>query len=78
MAAYYMVEVMIYPHSNMFAHTVFNSRAKTGNGILRAASKALRKDGYRTFEEPTAEDVYKGTDGRLVSIAEYQSQGLFK
>lgn len=76
--ATYVVEVMIYPHSNMFAHISFSSRAKTGRGILRAASKAMRKDGYRTFEEPTAEDVYKVADGGLVSIDTYQRQGIFE
>ena len=74
----FYVEVRICPHGNMFAHTSFASRAMTGRGILRAASKALRKDGYRTFEEPTAEDVFKIVNGGLVSIDTYQRQGLFE
>ena len=77
MAKYY-VEVRIHPYGNMFAHTHFASRATTAKGILRAASKALSCDGYRTFEEPTAEDVFAVIGRGLVSIDTYQRQGLFK
>lgn len=52
MATYY-VEVEIRPHSRSYAHTHFTSRATTAKGITRAASKALRSKGYRTFPPGT-------------------------
>lgn len=77
MATYY-VEVMIRPHSFDSAHTHFTSRATTAKGITRAASKALRDRGYRTFEEPTTRDIAAVIDGNLAYISDYQKHGLFQ
>lgn len=77
MATYY-VEVNIRPHSRSYAHTHFTSRATTARGITRAASKALRDKGYRTFEEPTTKDIAAVIDGKLAYISDYQKHGLFQ
>ena len=77
MATYY-VEVEIRPHSRSYAHTHFTSRATTAKGITRAASKALRSKGYRTFEEPTTRDIAAVIDGRLAYVSDYQKHGLFQ
>lgn len=77
MATYY-VEVSIRPHSRSYAHTHFTSRATTAKGITRAASKALRRKGYRTFEEPTTRDIAAVIDGKLAYVSDYQRHGLFQ
>lgn len=78
MATYY-VEVEISPYSRSHAHAHFTSRATTAKGITRAASKALRREGYRTFEEPTTRDIAAVIDGRLAGIiSDYQRHGLFQ
>lgn len=77
MATYY-VEVRIRPHSMSYAHTRFTSRATTAKGITRAASKALRDSGYRTFEEPTTKDIGAVIGGKLAYVSDYQKHGLFQ
>ena len=77
MATYY-VEVSIRPNSFDSAHTHFTSRATTAKGIKRAASKALRYKGYRTFEEPTTRDIAAVIGGKLAYIIDYQKHGLFQ
>lgn len=77
--AIYCVEVEIRQHSRSHAHAHFKSRATTAGGITRAASKALRREGYRTFEEPTTRDIALVVGGRLAGIiSDYQRQGLFQ
>lgn len=77
MATYY-VEVSIRPHSRSYAHARFTSRATTAKGITRAASKALRDSGYRTFEEPTTKDIGAVIGGKLAYVSDYQRSGLFR
>lgn len=77
MATYY-VEVEIRPHSRSYAHTHFTSRATTAKGITRAASKALRRKGYRTFEESTINDISAVIGGKFAYVSDYQKHGLFK
>lgn len=77
MAKYY-VEVSIRPNSFDSAHTYFTSRAMTAKGITRAASKALRRKGYRTFEEPTTRDIGAVIGVKLAYISDYQKHGLFQ
>ena len=77
MATYY-VEVKINQCSGNYAHTHFTSRATTAKGITRAASKALRDRGYRTFEEPTTRDIAAVIDGKLAYVSDYQKHGLFQ
>lgn len=77
MATYY-VEVNVRPNCFDSVYTHFTSRATTANGITRAASKALRDSGYRTFEEPTTRDIAKVVFGKLAYIIDYQKHGLFK
>lgn len=77
MATYY-AEVKINQQGAGYAHTHFTSRATTAKGITRAASKALRDRGYRTFEEPTANDIAAVIDGRLAYVSDYQRHGLFQ
>lgn len=76
--ATYFVEAKINKLSDMYAHTRFTSRATTANGITRAASKALRDSGYRTFEEPTTRDIGAVIGGKLAYISDYQRMGLFQ
>lgn len=77
MATYY-VEVNVRPNSfdSVYAH--FTSRATTAKGITRAASKALRDRGCRTFEEPTTRDIAAVIGGKLAYISDYQKHGLFQ
>lgn len=77
MSTYY-VEVKIHQRGDMYAHTHFTSRATTAKGITRAASKALRDRGYRTFEEPTTKDIAAVIDGKLAYVSDYQRHGLFQ
>lgn len=76
--ATYFVEVKINKHCDTYAHTRFTSRATTAKGITRAASKALRDSGYRTFEEPTTKDIGAVIGGKLAYISDYQRMGLFQ
>lgn len=76
--ATYCVKVNIRPHSRSHVYMCFTSRATTAKGITRAASKALRGSGYRTFEEPTTKDIAAVIDGKLAYISDYQKHGLFK
>ena len=77
MATHY-VEVKIHPFNDMHAHVRFTSRATTAKGIVRAASKALRDKGYRTFDEPTTNDIAAVIGSRLAYISDYQRHGLFQ
>lgn len=77
MATYY-VEVTVRPGSFDYVCTHFTSRATTAKGITRAASKALMRKGYRTFEEPTTRDIAKVIGGKLAYIIDYQKHGLFQ
>ena len=75
MATYY-VEAKI--RQFMRARVRFTSRATTAKGIVRAASKALRRTGYRTFEEPTSRAIAAVIDGKLAYVSDYQKHGLFQ
>lgn len=77
MATYY-VEVNVLQNSFDTVHTHFTSRATTAKGITRAASKALRNRGCRTFEEPTTRDIAAVIGGKLAYIIDYQKHGLFQ
>ena len=77
MATYY-VEVNVRPNSFDSVYTHFKSSATTAKGITRAASKALRDCGYRTFDEPTTRDIAAVVCGKLAYIIDYQKHGLFQ